>query len=98
VEVAVLADTYKYSARDMTLEVTDTKTVPWYIVRSDDKKRARLNCISNLLSLVHHKTAPRGKVKVPKRSMRGAGHVEITAGKEMPLVIRMTAGVFAAVV
>src|SRR5262249_39153590 len=38
---------YEYSrARDKMLEATDTKYAPWYILRSDDKKRARLNCIS----------------------------------------------------
>ncbi len=41
---------YDYSrARDRMLAATDTKVAPWYIVRSDDKKRARLNCISHLL-------------------------------------------------
>jgi polyphosphate kinase 2 len=64
---------YDYSrARDMMLEATDTDVVPWYIVRSDDKKRARLNCISHLLSLVHYERAPREKVKMPKRSTKGA--------------------------
>jgi polyphosphate kinase 2 len=64
---------YDYSrARDMMLEATDTETVPWYIVRSDDKKRARLNCISHLLSLVHYEKAPREKVKMQKRSTKGA--------------------------
>ena len=64
---------YEYSrARDTMLEATDTETVPWHIVRSDDKKRARLNCVSHLLSLVHYRNAPREKVKMPKRSMKGA--------------------------
>src|SRR5438876_10318548 len=41
---------YAYSrARDMMLETTDTREAPWYIVRSDDKRRARLNCISHFL-------------------------------------------------
>jgi polyphosphate kinase len=63
---------YDYSrARDMMLEVTDTEEAPWYIVRSDDKKRARLNCIAQLLSLIPHKTLPREKVKLPKRSNKG---------------------------
>ena len=39
---------------------------------SDDKKRARLNCISHLLSLIPYKQAPREPVKLPKRSMKGA--------------------------
>ena len=60
---------YDYSrARDMMLEATDTDTAPWYIVRSDDKKRARLNCISHILSLISYEEAPREKVKLPKRS------------------------------
>jgi polyphosphate kinase len=49
-----------------------TKHAPWYILRSDDKKRARLNCIHHILSLIPYKTAPRAKVKLPKRSMKGA--------------------------
>jgi hypothetical protein len=58
-------------ARDMMLEATDTKHAPWYIVRSDDKKRARLNCIAHLLSLVPYEKVPREKVKLPKRSSKG---------------------------
>jgi polyphosphate kinase 2 (PPK2 family) len=64
---------YDYSrARDMMLKATDTEVAPWYIVRSDDKKRARLNCIAHLLSLVPYRQAPREKVKLPKRSTKGA--------------------------
>jgi len=64
---------YEYSrARDVMLEATDTKTAPWHIVRSDDKKRARLNCISHLLSLIPYRQAPREKVKLPQRSSKGA--------------------------
>jgi polyphosphate kinase 2 len=63
---------YAYSrARDMMLETTDTKDAPWYIVRSDDKRRARLNCISHLLSLIPYKEVSRDKVKLPKRSNKG---------------------------
>jgi polyphosphate kinase 2 len=63
---------YDYSrARDMMLEATDTEHAPWYIVRSDDKKRARLNCISHLLSLIPYEEVPRPKVKLPKRSNKG---------------------------
>jgi len=63
------AHRYDYSqARDMMLEATDTKAAPWYIVRSDDKRRARLNCISHLLNLIPYKEVPREKVKLPKRS------------------------------
>jgi polyphosphate kinase len=60
---------YDYSrARDRMLEMTDTEEAPWYIVRSDDKRRARLNCIAHLLSLIPYKKVPRAKVKLPKRS------------------------------
>jgi polyphosphate kinase len=59
---------YEYSgARDKMLEATDTKQAPWYIVRSDDKKKARLNCISHLLSMISYGKTPREKVKLPKR-------------------------------
>jgi polyphosphate kinase 2 len=64
---------YAYSrARDMMLEATDTEVAPWYIVPSDDKRRARLNCISHLLSLIPYKDVPRPKVKLPMRSEKGA--------------------------
>jgi len=64
---------FEYShARDMMLEATDTKHAPWYILRSDDKKRARLNCIRHILDQIPYKSAPRAQVKLPKRSMKGA--------------------------
>ena len=64
---------YDYSrARDIMLKVTDTDNAPWYIVPSDDKKRARLNCISHLLSLIPYKRIPREKVKLPDREMKGS--------------------------
>jgi polyphosphate kinase 2 len=60
---------YEYSrARDNMLAATDSKHAPWNLVRSDDKRRARLNCISHLLSLIPYKNVPREKVKLPKRS------------------------------
>jgi polyphosphate kinase 2 len=63
---------YDYSrARDAMLKATDTRYAPWCIVRSDDKKRARLNCISQLLELIPYKKPARPKVKLPKRSKRG---------------------------
>ena len=62
---------YEYSrARDMMFEATDTKAAPWYIVRSDNKKRARLNCITHLLDLIPYKKLRREKVKLPKRSKK----------------------------
>jgi len=64
---------FEYSrARDMMLKATDTKWAPWYILRSDDKKRARLNCISHILNLIPFKQVSREKVKLPKRSMKHA--------------------------
>ena len=64
---------YDYSrARDMMLKATDTESAPWYIVRSDDKKRARLNCISHLLSLVPYEKIKREKIELPNRSKKGA--------------------------
>jgi polyphosphate kinase 2 len=63
---------YAYShARDLMLEATDTKTAPWHIVRSDDKRRARLNCIAHLLSLVPYDEVSREKVKLPRRLNKG---------------------------
>jgi len=60
---------YEFSrARDAMLEATDSKHAPWYLIRSDDKRKARLNCISHLLSSIPYKKAPREKVKLPKRS------------------------------
>jgi polyphosphate kinase 2 len=60
---------YDYSrARDMMLKSTDSKHAPWYIIHSDDKKRARLNCISHILNLIPYKKIHRKKVKLPKRS------------------------------
>jgi len=64
---------FDYSrARDMMLEATDTEFAPWYIVPSDDKRRARLNCISHLLTLIPYKKMQREKVKLPKRSKKEA--------------------------
>ena len=60
---------YDYSrARDMMLKMTDSKHAPWHIVRSDDKRRARLNCISHILSRIPFQKISRPKVKLPKRS------------------------------
>jgi polyphosphate kinase 2 len=63
---------YDYSrARDEMFAATDTPWAPWYVVRSDDKKRARLNIISHLLSKIPYEEAPREKVKLPKRQKAG---------------------------
>ncbi len=64
---------YEYSrARDIMLKATDTDFAPWTIVPSDDKRRARLNCIRHLLKVIPHEDAPRVKIKLPKRAMKGA--------------------------
>ena len=63
---------YQYSkARDVMLKATNTKFAPWRIVRSDDKRRARLNCISHILKTVPPGRTPRSTVKLPKRSNKG---------------------------
>jgi polyphosphate kinase 2 len=59
---------YDYSAaRDRMLEATDTRHAPWHIVRTDDKRRGRLNCISHILSRIPYKKVRRDKVTLPKR-------------------------------
>jgi polyphosphate kinase len=64
---------YQYSrARDMMLDATDTNVSPWHIVRSDDKRRARLNAISHLLSSIPYKKLPEPAIKLPSRSRKGA--------------------------
>jgi polyphosphate kinase 2 len=64
---------YDYSrARDQMLEATDTEEAPWYLVNSNDKKRARLNCLSQLLDLIPYKKVEHDKIKLPKRSTKGA--------------------------
>ena len=64
---------YEYSrARDKMLEATDSKLAPWHIVRSDDKKKARLACISHLLSLIPYGKVPHEKVKLPPRKNKGS--------------------------
>src|SRR5512147_704053 len=59
---------YDYSkARDEMFAATDTGFAPWYVARSDDKRRARLNIITHLLRRIPYKSAPRAKVKLPPR-------------------------------
>jgi polyphosphate kinase len=63
---------YDYSrARDEMFTATDSSWAPWFVVRSDDKKRARLNIIRHILSRIPDKEAPREKVKLPKRQKPG---------------------------
>jgi hypothetical protein len=59
---------YDYSrARDAMLSATDSPFAPWYIVRSDDKKRARLNCIADMLSRIPYEEVPYTPPKLPPR-------------------------------
>lgn len=63
---------YDYSeARDQMLEATSTKHAPWYVIRSNDKRRARLNCIAHLLRSIPYKKLKRDEIKLPKRSDKG---------------------------
>jgi polyphosphate kinase 2 len=64
---------YEYSrARDIMFDATNTKYAPWYIVRSDDKRRARLNCVRHLLGQIPYKKLPQEKAKLPDRLMDDA--------------------------
>jgi polyphosphate kinase 2 len=70
---------YDYShARDIMLKATDTSFAPWYILRSDDKRRARLNCIAHILRMIPYEKVPREKVKLPNRSKKRAYDDETT--------------------
>jgi polyphosphate kinase 2 (PPK2 family) len=63
---------YDYSrARDTMLKATDSAHAPWHLVRSDNKRRARLNCIAHILKSIPFKKAPRAAVKLPKRADKG---------------------------
>ena len=80
---------YDYSrARDAMFKATDTRHAPWYIIRSDDKKRARLNCIAQLLKLIPHKKIDHPKVKLPDRSKKHAYDDEATLARRkfVPMV------------
>lgn len=62
---------YEYSrARDDMFEATSRKTAPWYVLHSDDKKRARLNGIKHILSQIPYERIERDKVKLPDRSKK----------------------------
>ena len=64
---------YDYSrARDKMLEATDTEYAPWYLLRSDDKRRARLNLISHFLKLIPYEASPQKRVKLPVRDKSNA--------------------------
>jgi len=64
---------YDYSkARDVMLKQTDTRVAPWYIVRSDDKRAARLNVTSHLLSAIPYKKLNHDNIRLPRRSNKGS--------------------------
>jgi polyphosphate kinase 2 len=64
---------YEYSrARDEMFAATDTDIAPWHVAKTDDKRRGRLNIITNLLQQVPYKHLPEEKVKLPKRQKRGS--------------------------
>jgi polyphosphate kinase 2 len=73
---------YEYSrARDIMLKHTDTRLAPWHIVRSDDKRTARLNTIAHLLDQIPYKKVAHPKVKLPDRSKKGAYNDEATIAR-----------------
>ena len=60
---------YEFSlARDRMFDATDTEHAPWNIVRADSKRKARLNCITHLLSRIPYESAEAPTVELPKRS------------------------------
>jgi polyphosphate kinase len=64
---------FDYSrARDDMFQATDSSWAPWYVVRSDDKQRARLNVIKHILGRIPYESAPQQKVKLPKRQKQGS--------------------------
>jgi polyphosphate kinase len=63
---------YEYSrARDLMFKTTNSKSAPWTVIRSDDKRRARLNCIAHLLNAIPFKRVSRQPVRLPRRSDKG---------------------------
>jgi polyphosphate kinase len=71
-DVASYGRWYEYSrARDLMLAATDIEHAPWHVVRSDDKRRARLNAIAHILKSIPYKKLAEPKVKLPKRSDKG---------------------------
>ncbi len=77
---------YDYSrARDDMIQASDTAWAPWYVARSDNKRRARLNIISHLLNLIPYEEVPREKIKFPKRQKRGDYRESNYSFKEIPV-------------
>ncbi len=70
VEKAIVDDGYS-RARDEMFLASDTAWAPWYVAHSDDKRRARLNILTHILSKIPYEASPREKVELPKRQHRG---------------------------
>jgi polyphosphate kinase 2 (PPK2 family) len=71
-DVQAQARWYDYSrARDAMFAATDTPECPWYVVPSNDQRRARLNCITHFLSLIPYEEVKREPIKFPKRQSKG---------------------------
>jgi polyphosphate kinase len=71
-DVQAQARWYDYSrARDAMFAATDTPESPWYVVPSNDQRKARLNCITHFLSLIPYEEVPREPIKFPKPQAKG---------------------------
>jgi polyphosphate kinase 2 len=71
-DVQAQARWYDYSrARDAMFAATDTPECPWYVVPSNDQRKARLNCITHFLSLIPYEEVPREPIKFPKPQAKG---------------------------
>jgi polyphosphate kinase 2 (PPK2 family) len=68
-------------AKDDMFASTDIKQAPWYVVNSDDKRRARLNCISHLLSLIPHEDLTPEPIRLPPRQ-KDKGYVRPPMGDQ----------------
>jgi polyphosphate kinase len=72
---------YDYSrARDLMFKATNSKHAPWNVIYSDDKRRARLNCIAHLLKTIPYKKVSRETVRLPKRSDKGRYNDNVPRG------------------
>lgn len=75
-DIASLQKFEDYSrAKDEMIAYTDTKESPWWVVESDDKKKARLNCIHHLLSMIPYKEIPREITELPPMTVHVQGYV-----------------------
>ena len=72
------------TARDDMFAATDTAWAPWFVAKSEDKKRVRLNIISHLLGKVPYKDAPHAKVKLPKRKVAAKAGAIASTSKFIP--------------